>query len=998
MPNAPAISQSTSHIIFDNDHATYKILKENALSDGLILRSTGENIEAKPHPFALYITSDTAPLEANLSTVSVNPLRYIPTSNRSGTIEIEYTSGVKIIIGCEAESSHFLFELLEVDTANAELDGNIATILLAYLQIKGTGYGEYIGAVHNGKNVVTELALNMATHIFSNRPGTVDEQYNLWSQSFSNLDLMANKVALLVCPAGQWLTRVENIENQYGLPHRTIGGVWDKKHPDIKRSYFFVDITEKNSSDMITYARRGWFKHIMPYVSTWAKTYSSYGINPVHYPRGLAGLKEVVRQVHVRGLKFGFHTLSFMINVNDPLITPTPDARLAKESPCELLCDISAADKEIAVSPIGEQTPLELEKTYQQHFAAREMNIIIENEIITCSRFVDKLSNEDLVAGFIVVQRGAFGTARASHDAGKKIHHLPEFFDVFLADLESDLPDEIASGFAATFNDAEGDFLYLDGSDGMRRVVPKPTRNYWWEEGAWYGSAITASKFAQYLQRDALLQSSSVHRNSNYSWHLHSRGASGDFAAIGVEAHIDHIRIKAFRDARFHNSFFPQELGWIGFLAKVSSRGRTTYNDSFASTSIDEIEYCMNRALGFDLPISLEAQEDELKANGMSDEIFRLIGAYEKLRLVKYFPASTLAKLQRPDDAFREKYQLAREDYHLVRRFGRYGLQRRAFFERVATSNDSWDFENPFHNQPLMVQITALPGHTDFDDPKNIELLDDRGGPITFDTITQSGKVECTADDGKITAIYPVQAPGVREFGWCSLTKNFAKPLDLSRHKTIGVEAIGDGKDEVVVVQLTDNRGFHRQHQFVVDFQDGVNARRLLFPLPSAGEQFKYPDFFENVMALRFFDYSKVSKLTIHLRAIPQSDDGVTVTLGSIKALQQDFPLLGNPSLTIGSRTVSFPTVLSPREKSLHAEPWDYVKLEGNRYNKFDGNHNVYQSDGGIPDGQVPIVKSGRNTITYRHEGANRALVRIVMVGRPKYAGGILPWPRRRRK
>ena len=69
---------------------------------------------------------------------------------------------------------------------------------------------------------------------------------------------------------------------------------------------------------------------------------------------------------------------------------------------------------------------------------------------------------------------------------------------------------------------------------------------------------------------------------------------------------------------------------------------RTTDEDSFASTTLDEIEYQMNRALAHGLPIGLETHVADLQANGLTGAILDLIAKYEELRLSNYFPDSIL--------------------------------------------------------------------------------------------------------------------------------------------------------------------------------------------------------------------------------------------------------------------------------------------------------------------------------------------------------------------
>ena len=468
------------------------------------------------------------------------------------------------------------------------------------------------------------------------------------------------KVALLACPKSQWLGLVEAVEVQHALPHPTINGTWAKQHPDVHASYLFLDITAANAAAVINYALRGGFKHIMPYAWTWARTAGSYLLNTNNYPSGLPDLRSVVAQVHDRDLKFGFHMLSCLISTDDPYVSPIPTSRLAKESPVVLASievDPVHPDRYI-VHTVG--SPAD----YVGYFGDGEKDIIIDNEIMT-------MEWVDAAAAALGVRRERYGTPLESHDPGATIHHLPAYKGgYFFPDLRSNLLAEIADNFADIYTDTKVDFAFLDGSETLDRVFA-------W--ASWFTSPLIADTFFRRLPAQVFLEGAGTQHN--YQWHPLSRGVSGDYAAIGIEAYMDFEKIGRF-GKRYTKAFFPQELGWIGMLAKTC---RTTDEDSFASTTLDEIEYQMNRALGHGLPIGLETHVADLQANGLTGAILDLIAKYEELRLSNYFPAAVLERLKEPNEKFLQRYQLKSDHYHLVRSdtSRRYEFRRRAYAEHL---------------------------------------------------------------------------------------------------------------------------------------------------------------------------------------------------------------------------------------------------------------------------------------------------------------------------
>lgn len=96
--------------------------------------------------------------------------------------------------------------------------------------------------------------------------------------------------------------------------------VVDKSSPIVKRnSYFMVDLSEKNSPEILNLAKQGDFPYILIYAWTWANTLGSYEINKAAYPHGIDGLIAVSKQANQFNIKLGLHTLTALVSKNDPL-------------------------------------------------------------------------------------------------------------------------------------------------------------------------------------------------------------------------------------------------------------------------------------------------------------------------------------------------------------------------------------------------------------------------------------------------------------------------------------------------------------------------------------------------------------------------------------------------------------------------------------------------------------------------------------------------------
>ena len=144
----------------------------------------------------------------------------------------------------------------------------------------------------------------------------------------------------------RFLELSEKIELKYGLNHPIIESKWAKKHPDLKTSYLFVDLTTDNARQVIGYAQRGSFRYILCTSSAWSNSSGSHLINDENYkvnkdldPRdfpGLSALQHVARCVHDallssdpdivssdgprdKNLKLGLHTRTWRVIKNDPV-------------------------------------------------------------------------------------------------------------------------------------------------------------------------------------------------------------------------------------------------------------------------------------------------------------------------------------------------------------------------------------------------------------------------------------------------------------------------------------------------------------------------------------------------------------------------------------------------------------------------------------------------------------------------------------------------------
>jgi hypothetical protein len=179
-------------------------------------------------------------------------------------------------------------------------------------------------------------------------------------------------------------------------------------------------------------------------------------MNLKNYPHGEQGLSDVVRKAHAAGLKVGIHCLTGFVNKKDPLVTPTPDPRLAKDGKVTLAATIDDKTKSIPTA----ESPHEFPSDIAYGPARQGFDIQIDREIISYRG----LSTEPPY-GLERCIRGAYGTRRESHEQGAAVWHLTQRYGNFLADCDTDLALQIATRYAELINSCELDMIYFDGAD-----------------------------------------------------------------------------------------------------------------------------------------------------------------------------------------------------------------------------------------------------------------------------------------------------------------------------------------------------------------------------------------------------------------------------------------------------------------------------------------------------------------------------------------------------
>jgi len=169
-------------------------------------------------------------------------------------------------------------------------------------------YGKYSGVFLSKKLAFMKTPLSSTVQIGSTFV-RIHKKYGFTGAKFSMyVTYRSNSNSLL-----------HKIQKENKIPITEIDTKYSKLHPDIKKPYLFIDLSEHNVDDIIKVAKKANLKYVLIYNTIWSKSNGTYPINSYYYPNGRVGFKRVVDKLHRNGLKVGLHLLPLLISENDPL-------------------------------------------------------------------------------------------------------------------------------------------------------------------------------------------------------------------------------------------------------------------------------------------------------------------------------------------------------------------------------------------------------------------------------------------------------------------------------------------------------------------------------------------------------------------------------------------------------------------------------------------------------------------------------------------------------
>jgi len=507
--------------------------------------------------------------------------------------------------------------------------------------------------------------------------------------AFNDGGFIGSKIALFGGPTADALQTIGKIEIAEGLPHPMIDGEWGKTAATATSSYIIMPFSPDTIEKAVTVTKEAGLNYL--YHPDPFATWGYFKLKENFFPDGIASMKYCSDLAGKEGVGLGLHTLTNFITTSDKYVSPVPDKRLARVGSSILSADVNSEVQEIPVADPG---------FFNQMENNTLKTVVIGDELVRYTSVTD--SAPWMLTG---CERGAFGTVAASHSKGDDIGKLIDHgYRVFLADAE--MQKEMAERIADMFNETGFKQISFDGLEGC------------WASGmGQYARTLFAVNWYNRLSDE--LRGKVINDASNpghYFWHIYTRMNWGEPWYAGFRESQTQYRLK--NQEFYRRNLMPRMLGWFRLAGE---------------TTLEDMEWLLARAAGFDAGFALFTGFKELSENGYTDDLLAKIKLWETARLAGAFSDEQKERLKNIDNEFQLE-----ADTNGVLTLYPVEISRFTHEKKIRQPGEPvhtvHSFENPHDATTLGFIITAIDGTL-----KNITLDIDGARTLALPVTLQKG-------------------------------------------------------------------------------------------------------------------------------------------------------------------------------------------------------------------------------------------------------------------
>ncbi len=450
-------------------------------------------------------------------------------------------------------------------------------------------FGEWLNASWDDDCVINVLATSPYASIDSERRvgGRI-----MYADALKEVKLKGTGAAIIVSKTDEFLDCMDRFERDFDLPH----GVESRRNPLINASiYWTSSANPKNIDEHIAFAKKGGFKLMLLYYTSFIKEEGGYALNGNYdyndsFPNGDADLKAMLKHIRESGITPGLHFLQTHIGLKSRYVTPHADHRLHLKQHFTLERELSPTDD-------GDIFVMENPEGAELSDGARILKF--GTELISYEGYIAERPYR-----FVGCKRGDHATEIISHPTGEigGVLDVSEFgaSSVYL-DQSSELQDEIADKIAHFYNLGFG-FTYFDGSEGTNPPFAFHVPNAQYRV---YKKLKNPPIFAEGAAK------------AHFGWHITTGGNAFDIfpSEIFKEKLCE---FPAEEAPRMKQDFTRLNFGWWQFRAD--------------RTQADMYEFGTSRAAAWDCPATVITDLNALRAHARTNDILEVMRRWEDVR------------------------------------------------------------------------------------------------------------------------------------------------------------------------------------------------------------------------------------------------------------------------------------------------------------------------------------------------------------------------------
>ncbi len=627
-------------------------------------------------------------------------------------------------------------------------------------------------------------------------PGITEEQ---WAFSYEHTGYEGRRWALTAAPKSELRRRIQDVLRHHGrdIPVTSAGGPFAADCRKVQGSYMMVygayldgSLTPQNLEEFIRILHSIGLTQVDFHGAEGKNfTFGDFEPNREIYPEGRRSLAQVVARLHEEGIDSILQTYAALIGDTSSLVHPVPDPGLGYNRLFTLMEDIDPDTDEIPIAEDTSDISLVLTGNYNS-----STYVVWDDEIIQFTAL-----GAHSLRGCV---RGALGTRPAAHKAGTPGRNLKRKCNILVSDIGGPLFDHVARETAACINECGFDGCYLDALEAVNALEGWDFMHYWATRFAY---AVT-----RYTQRPIGMEMSIMNHNL---WYVRSRMGAWDRPARAHKAYLErHAEVNRLAQERF---LIPQNLGWWYFgrnLPSAPPRWERITTDVY--DTMGRLAAAHDFSLSFQ-GLTVQDYRGSTELQRCGDRVRR----WEELRLSGRLSPGHHAALARGECRMTQDavYPAAYPECIAVVRGG----------EAQVTLDNPYGAQQPFllRLEPLQSR-SACSGKTEsvFDINDMVSGDGRRSGfsrtssavlgrpldgiraadLLTFHSRSVTGTV--SDSDSPHGPALTLRARAGKNLGVVRFERRFEVPLNIGEQYGCGVWICGDGKGEIVNLQLRSPR------------------------------------------------------------------------------------------------------------------------------------------------------------------------------------------------